>query len=51
VTGKEFKNTKFDDFYNKRGYMHEYSTPHTPQQNGVVEKKKLNIVRAYPNHA
>jgi transposase InsO family protein len=49
--GKEFENTKFDDFYNKRGYRHEYSAPHTPQQNGVVERKKSNIARTYSNHA
>jgi IS30 family transposase len=40
---KEFENIKFDDFYNKRGYKHEYSTPHTPQQNGVVEKKNRSL--------
>jgi hypothetical protein len=28
--GKKFKNIKFDDFCYKMGYMHEYSTPHTP---------------------
>jgi transposase InsO family protein len=38
--GKEFENIKFDDFCNKRGYRHEYSAPHTPQQNRVVERKK-----------
>jgi hypothetical protein len=41
--GKEFENIKFDDFYNKRGYRHEYSAPHTPQQNGVVERKNRTL--------
>jgi transposase InsO family protein len=36
---KEFENIKFDDLCNKRWYKHEYSAPHTPQQNGVVERK------------
>jgi hypothetical protein len=41
--GKEFENTKFDDFCNKIGYMHEYSTPHTSQQNKVVERKNRTL--------
>jgi IS30 family transposase len=41
--GKEFENIKFDDFYNKRGYRHEYFAPHTPQQNGVVERKNRTL--------
>jgi Integrase core domain len=49
--GEKFENIKFDDFYNKREYRHEYSAPHTPQQNGVVKRKKSNITRTYPNYA
>jgi transposase InsO family protein len=41
--GKEFENIKYDDFYNKRGYRHEYSARHTPQQNGVVERKNRTL--------
>jgi Integrase core domain len=40
---KEFKNIKFNDFCNKRGYRHEYSAPHTPQQNEVVERKNRTL--------
>jgi GAG-pre-integrase domain/Integrase core domain len=41
--GEEFKNIKFDDFYNKSEYRHEYSAPHTPQQNGVVKRKNRTL--------
>ena len=33
--GKEFKNSLFTKFCNKHGIDHEFSTPKTPQQNGV----------------
>ena len=29
--GKEFENFDFDNFYNKQGIRHEFSTPKTPQ--------------------
>ena len=37
--GGEFENHKFDDFCNENGILHQFSTPRTPQQNGVVERK------------
>uniref|UniRef100_A0A803PRG0 Integrase catalytic domain-containing protein n=1 Tax=Cannabis sativa TaxID=3483 RepID=A0A803PRG0_CANSA len=36
--GKEFKNVIFSDFCNGMGIHHEFSSPKTPQQNGVVER-------------
>jgi hypothetical protein len=45
---KEFENTKFNDFYNKRGYRYKYSAPHTPQQNKVVERKKIEYCKNLP---
>ena len=39
--GTEFKNTGLDDYLDELGITHELSTPYTPQQNGIVECKKL----------
>ncbi|XP_075636751.1 uncharacterized protein LOC142608987 [Castanea sativa] len=41
--GKEFKHTKFEAFCNEHGIKKEFSTPKTPQQNGVVERKNRVI--------
>ena len=37
--GTEFKNTLVEEFLDEEGIKHEFSTPYTPQQNGVVERK------------
>ena len=37
--GKKFENAKFEAFCNKHGIKKEFSTPKTPQQNRVVERK------------
>src|ERR1044072_5444928 len=41
--GKEFENGKFIEFCSTKGISHEFSTPITPQQNGVVERKNRTI--------
>ncbi|KAA0038999.1 envelope-like protein [Cucumis melo var. makuwa] len=41
--GKEFKNEDLNNFYDFEGIHHEYSTPITPQQNGVVERKNRTL--------
>ncbi|PNX99503.1 gag-protease polyprotein, partial [Trifolium pratense] len=41
--GKEFENSSFSDFCASEGIMHEFSSPITPQQNGVVERKNRTI--------
>ena len=41
--GKEFENAKFEAFCNEHGIKKEFSTPKTPQQNGVVERKNRVI--------
>lgn len=42
--GMEFKNTHIEDFLDEYGITHEFSTAHTPQQNGVVERKNRTLI-------
>jgi transposase InsO family protein len=42
--GTEFKNTQVDEFLDDEGIKHEFSTPYTPQQNGVVERKNRTLI-------
>ncbi|XP_070020852.1 uncharacterized protein [Nicotiana sylvestris] len=37
--GTEFENAKFAEFCDEHGIDHNFSSPRTPQQNGVVERK------------
>ncbi|GAA0174825.1 hypothetical protein LIER_28135 [Lithospermum erythrorhizon] len=41
--GREFENSRFQEFYNVEGIKHEYSAPITPQQNGIVEMKNSTL--------
>ena len=41
--GKEFENAKFEAFCNEHSSKKEFSTPKTPQHNGVVERKNWVI--------
>jgi transposase InsO family protein len=46
--GMEFKNSQIEGFLEDEGIKHEFSSPFTPQQNGVVERKNrtlLNMAR------
>ena len=36
-------NTRFVELCVNKGYRHEFSTPRTPQQNGVVERKNRTL--------
>ena len=38
--GGEFMSSDFKEFCDKHGIKREYTIPGTPQQNGVVERKK-----------
>jgi hypothetical protein len=37
--GREFENAQFEEYCRSYGIQHEFSSPITPQQNGVVEQK------------
>jgi transposase InsO family protein len=42
--GTEFKNSQIEDFLEEEGIKHEFSSPYTPQQNGVVERKNRTLL-------
>jgi len=41
--GKQFENSSLIDFYDEQGVDHNFSTPRTPQQNGMVKRKNLTL--------
>jgi transposase InsO family protein len=41
--GTEFKNS-FHKLLEEEGIKHEFSSPYTPQQNGVVERKNRTLL-------
>ncbi|GJS49015.1 retrovirus-related pol polyprotein from transposon TNT 1-94 [Tanacetum coccineum] len=43
--GTEFRNTKLESFYDENG-SHNFSSPYTPEQNGVAEKKNRTLIEA-----
>jgi hypothetical protein len=42
--GTEFKNSQIEGFILEEGIKHEFSSPYTPQQNGVVERKNRTLL-------
>jgi transposase InsO family protein len=40
----EFKNFQIEGFLEEEGIKHEFSSPYTPQQNGVVERKNRTLL-------
>jgi hypothetical protein len=42
--GTEFKNPQIEGFLEEEGIKHEFSSPYTPQQNGVVERKNRTLL-------
>jgi transposase InsO family protein len=42
--GIEFKNSQIEVFLEDEGIKHEFSSPYTPQQNGVVERKNRTLL-------
>ena len=41
--GRGFDYKEFTNFCNEFGISHNFSTPRTPQKNGVVERKNLTL--------
>ena len=41
---KEYFSDTFNSFMHSNGIIHQSSCPHTPQQNGVAERKRRHIV-------
>ncbi|KAK2418425.1 putative mitochondrial protein [Trifolium repens] len=41
---KEYFSDRFNSFMHSKGIIHQSSCPHTPQQNGVAERKHRHIV-------
>jgi hypothetical protein len=42
--GTEIKNSQIEGFLEEEGIKHEFSSPYTPQQNGVVERKNITLL-------
>jgi hypothetical protein len=42
--GTEFKISQIEGFLEEEGIKHEFSSPYTPQQNGVVERKNRTLL-------
>jgi hypothetical protein len=42
--GTEFKNSQIEGYFEEEGIRHEFSSPYTPQQNGVVERKNMTLL-------
>eukprot|EP00253_Pinus_taeda_P022956 PITA_22956 len=42
--GGEYRLGEFMDFYKQHGIVQQFTVPHTPQQNGVVERKNKTLV-------
>jgi transposase InsO family protein len=42
--GTEFKNSQIEGFLKEEGIKHEFSSPYTPQQNGVVYRKNRTLL-------
>ncbi|WVZ70113.1 hypothetical protein U9M48_018807 [Paspalum notatum var. saurae] len=42
--GGEFRNSRFENFCRDIGLEHQFSSPYTPPQNGVVERKNRTLV-------
>ncbi|CAL8993855.1 unnamed protein product [Prunus brigantina] len=43
-SGGEYLSKQFQEFLNTHGIVHQLSCPHTPQQNGIAERKHRHIV-------
>ncbi|GJU00644.1 retrovirus-related pol polyprotein from transposon TNT 1-94 [Tanacetum coccineum] len=44
--GSEFRNTKLESFCNEKGISQNFSSPYTPEQNGVAKRKNKTLIEA-----
>ncbi|GKC96523.1 retrovirus-related pol polyprotein from transposon TNT 1-94, partial [Tanacetum coccineum] len=44
--GTEFRNHKLEDLYDENGISQNFSSPCTPEQNGVVERRNRTLIEA-----
>nr|GEX77519.1 hypothetical protein [Tanacetum cinerariifolium] len=44
--GSEFKNSKMNEFYTRKGIQKEFSNARTPQQNRVAERRNKTLIEA-----
>ncbi|XP_023730434.1 uncharacterized protein LOC111878154 [Lactuca sativa] len=44
--GLEFKNKDFEEFLDEKGVTHNFSSPYTPPQNGIVERRNRSQCEA-----
>ncbi|GJW26134.1 retrovirus-related pol polyprotein from transposon TNT 1-94 [Tanacetum coccineum] len=44
--GTEFKNHKLEEFYDEKGISQNFSSPCTPAQNGVAERRNKTLIEA-----
>ncbi|GJS11709.1 retrovirus-related pol polyprotein from transposon TNT 1-94 [Tanacetum coccineum] len=44
--GSEFRNHELKSFYNERRISQNFSSPYTPEQNGIVERKNRTLIEA-----
>jgi transposase InsO family protein len=42
--GTKFQNSQIEGFLEEEGIKHEFSSPYTPQQNGVAERKNRTLL-------
>jgi len=49
--GGEYKFDEFNNFYQKEGIKKKFTTSYTPQQNGVLKRKKENSNQCCFNYA
>nr|GEY39329.1 putative ribonuclease H-like domain-containing protein [Tanacetum cinerariifolium] len=45
--GTEFRNHKLESFCGEKGIFPNFSSPYTPEQNGVAEKKNRNLIEEH----
>ena len=43
-SGGEYMSSEFSSFLSSKGIIHQKSSPHTPQQNGIAERKNRHIL-------